>query len=341
MYGIGVWQIPWSYAQGGTPGNPVTVAASLTAQASINADANAAPSGVVSTLWPLRNLIGYQSAPVIGNPVFLDAALQAAVSMVSDLRIAYSMSASLSGNAVQVGQLQAVYSASALLSAVASLQDALSHSILLDSVLGGVVTLTASASKSFSASAQLQAFAQLAASAQRIAQLEALLQSQGLLVASLYRTSDMAAVLQAVAGLQGSSGQFYSIDASVSGVANLIANAGLRKSLNTMLAAMALVSGALVTLRGQIDPEKVTGRLYFEVLSGGIVVGAGPIQRVFDSSIEHKLDSAGRWMLTMAIADEYYALLQHGREIHIYREGEGIIGKGFVGMKEESSDSNS
>lgn len=225
---------------------------------------------------------------------------------------------------------------------------------------GGAVSLTATAQLAALAVASYNGFAVLPASANVIAvgglsqRASAVLQASAGLVADGGTAVVAAASLSASAQVVANASSFVGgvailqVAGTVVAVARLRANAqflGVASAsllavgakvhrVTAILQGVATIQAVAVKLSTEIDPEEITGRMYFEVLSNGVIVGAGPITRVFSSAVQHKLDSAGRWAMTIDIADQYASLLQHGREIHIKREGEGTIAKGIIGIKE-------
>lgn len=97
---------------------------------------------------------------------------------------------------------------------------------------------------------------------------------------------------------------------------------------------------------GQAGPDAVVtavstpvlvgpGRLYVEVYSAaGSKLGAGPIFEVLGAQITDRLDQGGDFQITIPASDERAALAAQGREMRIYREGEGLIFRGLIEAQE-------
>lgn len=81
--------------------------------------------------------------------------------------------------------------------------------------------------------------------------------------------------------------------------------------------------------------EIVGGRLYVEVYdAAGNKLGAGPIFNIADAEIADRVDAAGDYSFLIPAADERASLLAAGREIRLYREGEGELFRGLVEKQE-------
>ena len=78
------------------------------------------------------------------------------------------------------------------------------------------------------------------------------------------------------------------------------------------------------------------GRIYVEVWSvdGVTKYGGGPMFEVLAARISDQLDRGGDFSITIPAADERAALTAQGRELRIYREGEGLIFRGLIEKRE-------
>ncbi len=86
-------------------------------------------------------------------------------------------------------------------------------------------------------------------------------------------------------------------------------------------------------------PILTTGAIYVEVYDRyGNLLGEGPIADIARASTIERLDRLGEFSFEFPATDPRAALLDHGREIRIYREGEGEIFRGIVESLETVED---
>lgn len=95
-------------------------------------------------------------------------------------------------------------------------------------------------------------------------------------------------------------------------------------------------NGSLAALFGRVTVVLTDGmRLRAEVYTpAGALAGSGPIRAILSAEYEVALDRIGGWSMTVAATDANASLLTMGREVRLYREGEGLVYRGFVDKAE-------
>lgn len=79
----------------------------------------------------------------------------------------------------------------------------------------------------------------------------------------------------------------------------------------------------------------VAGRLYVQIFDvNGNLLGSGPIFNLDKVSLTSSLDKGGQFSFQMPATDERASLIEQGRKVLIFREGEGQIGAGLIEAKE-------
>ncbi len=83
-------------------------------------------------------------------------------------------------------------------------------------------------------------------------------------------------------------------------------------------------------------PSVATGRLSAEIWSAGGVTryGTAPLQTVIAAQRTRRINAIGDWSLTIPATDPNVAQLVQGREVHVFREGEGEIWQGIIEASE-------
>lgn len=62
----------------------------------------------------------------------------------------------------------------------------------------------------------------------------------------------------------------------------------------------------------------------------GAKQGAGPMVDILQANYDMSLDEIGQFTLSVPATDEYASILQSGQIVHVTREGEGLVYKGFI-----------
>lgn len=89
---------------------------------------------------------------------------------------------------------------------------------------------------------------------------------------------------------------------------------------------------SVLTIRGTRIGAMPPRRLLVEVFEvDGDAVIEGPFVEILGASYTQELDRIGSFELVIPAAHERAAIFQQRREVHLYREGEGLIFKGIVG----------
>ena len=95
--------------------------------------------------------------------------------------------------------------------------------------------------------------------------------------------------------------------------------------------AATLLGGGTFIVSGLTFTPVQGGRLYIEIYDSlGNKLGSGPIFQVQGFRFTKRLDKGGDFEFEMPAADDRAILIEQGREIRVYREGEGEIYRGLI-----------
>jgi hypothetical protein len=95
--------------------------------------------------------------------------------------------------------------------------------------------------------------------------------------------------------------------------------------------AATLLGGGTFIVSGLTFTPVQGGRLYIEIYDAlGNKLGSGPIYQVQHMRFTRRLDKGGDFEFEMPAADDRAILIEQGREIRVYREGEGEIYRGLI-----------
>lgn len=93
-----------------------------------------------------------------------------------------------------------------------------------------------------------------------------------------------------------------------------------------------------IDVLGDFPPRQVRIDVYSA--DGTTRLGAGPIVSVLECETVEDLDALGTWSAAVPVADPRSALLDHGRQVWIYRESEGLVFRGYVDYLKTTDDAN-
>jgi hypothetical protein len=97
------------------------------------------------------------------------------------------------------------------------------------------------------------------------------------------------------------------------------------------IGSVTFLGGGTLTVTG-LDVQPITGqRLYIVIYDSlGNKLGSGPIYQIQRLSFTKRLDRGGDFEFAIAASDDRAVLINQGREIRVYREGEGEIYRGVI-----------